>query len=133
MGKLAARKGDLVTATDTHIVMVSTPGGPVPTPMPFAFNGILNQSLSSNVKIAGQFAATQGSKARNTPPHVPQGGPFQKPPSNEGTVLLGSLSVRINGKPAARAGDQALTCNDPIDLPVGTVKVISNQTVRIGG
>jgi len=39
--------------------------------------------------------------------------------------------VRINGKPAARSGDTALTCNDPADLPVGTV--VAAGTVRIGG
>ena len=36
----------------------------------------------------------------------------------------------INGKPAARAGDKALTCNDPADLPAGTV--IAVGTVMIG-
>jgi uncharacterized Zn-binding protein involved in type VI secretion len=39
--------------------------------------------------------------------------------------------VTINGKAAARAGDTAETCNDPTDLPVGTVLAVS--TVMIGG
>jgi uncharacterized Zn-binding protein involved in type VI secretion len=39
--------------------------------------------------------------------------------------------VNINGKPAARMGDIALTCNDPSDLPVG--QVIAVSTVMIGG
>jgi hypothetical protein len=37
MGKPAAKKGDkIVSATpgDIHIVMVPSPGGPVPTPLP---------------------------------------------------------------------------------------------------
>ncbi|WP_395475366.1 PAAR domain-containing protein [Saccharopolyspora spinosa] len=45
--------------------------------------------------------------------------------------MVGSLTVRINGKPAARAGDPVLTCNDPVDLPVG--RVLAVGTVRIGG
>jgi uncharacterized Zn-binding protein involved in type VI secretion len=36
----------------------------------------------------------------------------------------------INNKPAARNGDTALTCNDPADLPIGTVVAVG--TVMIG-
>jgi uncharacterized Zn-binding protein involved in type VI secretion len=39
--------------------------------------------------------------------------------------------VLINKKPAARAGDKAQTCNDPVPLPVGTV--VATGTVLIGG
>jgi uncharacterized Zn-binding protein involved in type VI secretion len=38
--------------------------------------------------------------------------------------------VKVNGKPAARTGDKAVTCNDPSDLPVGTV--VAAGTVMIG-
>ncbi|HYH04521.1 MAG TPA: PAAR domain-containing protein, partial [Bacillota bacterium] len=82
-------------------------------------------------KIMGKPAATVDSIATNTPPHVPQGGPFQKPPSNQGKIQIGSATVKINGKPAARNGDPALTCNDPTDQPVG--KVVATGTVMIGG
>ena len=33
MGQPAAKQGDKVMATDTHIVMIPSPGGPVPTPL----------------------------------------------------------------------------------------------------
>jgi uncharacterized Zn-binding protein involved in type VI secretion len=79
----------------------------------------------------GRPAATVGSVAINTPPHLPIGGTFVRPPANQGTVLSGSQTVRINGKPAARAGDTALTCNDPNDMPAGTV--LATGTVLIGG
>ncbi len=117
--------------TDTHIVMIPSPGGPVPTPLPHPYTGQLDGSLSGDVNIDGMPAAVQGSTATNMPSHVPQGGPFQKPPSNRATVQLGSATVRINGKPAARNGDTAMTCNDPADLPAGTVVAVS--TVNIGG
>jgi uncharacterized Zn-binding protein involved in type VI secretion len=130
MRQPAAKQGDQVTAVDTHIIMIPTPGGPVPTPLPHPFNGVLTGSLSPNVNIMGRPAATQGSTADNTPPHIPQGGPFQKPPSNKAQVLIGSPTVRINGKPAARNGDMAMTCNDPVDLPAGTV--VAAGTVNIG-
>jgi uncharacterized Zn-binding protein involved in type VI secretion len=132
MGMPAAKQGDKVVAVDTHIVMVPSPTGQVPTPLPHAFAGILNSGLSANVKIMGMPAATVGSKATNLPPHIPTppGVSFQKPPTNQATVMMGSATVFINNKPAARNGDTALTCNDPADLPVG--KVVAVGTVLIG-
>jgi uncharacterized Zn-binding protein involved in type VI secretion len=77
-------------------------------------------------------AATVDSTADNTPPHIPTppGTAFQKPPANKATIKIGSPTVKINGKMAARNGDSAETCNDPTDLPVG--QVIAVGTVFIG-
>jgi uncharacterized Zn-binding protein involved in type VI secretion len=123
--------GDKITAIDTHIVMIpAAAGAPVPTPLPTPFNGTIDNNLSSDVMIEGKAAATVGSTATNTPPHIPVGGPFQKPPSNQGTIQMGSTTVFINGKQAARAGDPAMTCNDPVDLPIG--QVVAVGTVMIG-
>lgn len=130
MGMPAAKQGDQVIGTDIHIQMIPSPGGPVPTPLPSPFTGQLDGSLSSDVNIAGMAAATVGSTATNTPQHIPTAGPFQKPPANSATVLQGSTSVFINGKAAARMGDPATTCNDPADLPAGSV--IAAGTVFIG-
>ena len=132
MGQPAAKQGDRVVAVDTHIVMVpAPPGPPTPTPLPHPFAGLLSGGLSADVKISGRSAATVGSTADNVPPHVPAApGSFQRPPANKGTVQQGSPTVKINGKPAARNGDKALTCNDPADLPAGTV--VAAGTVLIG-
>lgn len=130
LGKPAAKQGDKVVATDTHIIMVPSPGGPVPTPTPLPFNGTITTNLSTDVFIEGKPAATVDSGAVNTPPHIPPGGPFQKPPSNQGKILVGSTGVFINGKPVARQGDQAITCNDPVDAPIGSVMAVG--TVFIG-
>jgi uncharacterized Zn-binding protein involved in type VI secretion len=130
MGQLAAKKGDLITATDTHITLVSSPAGPVPTPGPYEFNGIIDDNLSPDVNINGLPAATMGSTASNTPPHIPIGGPFQMPPTNKGIIITGSSTVSINGKPAARMGDTANTCNDPMGMaPVGQVTVNSGDVL----
>lgn len=131
MGQPAAKKGDQVVAVDIHIVIVpGTP--PVPTPLPHPFSGIINGNLSSDVKIMGMPAATVDSTADNTPPHIPTppGVSFQKPPANKATIKIGSQTVKINGKAAARNGDTAETCNDPTDLLVGTVVAVG--TVLIG-
>ncbi|HEX4939582.1 MAG TPA: PAAR domain-containing protein [Candidatus Kapabacteria bacterium] len=130
MGQPAAKKGDQIVGTDTHIVMIPSPGGPVPTPLPHPFTGQIDDALSSDVNIDGQPAAVVGSKASNMPSHIPQGGPFQTPPKDKAEIQMGSSSVFINGKAAARNGDTALTCNDPADAPVGTV--IAVGTVNIG-
>jgi len=130
MGQPAAKQGDQIMATDTHIILIPAGTSTVPTPLPHPFAGIIDGGLSSDVNIMGMPAATEGSTATNTPPHIPQGGPFQSPPSNRGTIKMGSATVKINGKAAARSGDMAETCNDPADLPVGTV--IAVGTVLIG-
>jgi uncharacterized Zn-binding protein involved in type VI secretion len=126
----AAKQGDKVVAVDTHIVMVPTAGGPVPTPTQLPFNGMIAQGCVPTVLIEGKPAAVVGSIAVNAPPHVPDKGSFQTPPTNQGTVMLGSATVLLGGKPAARAGDKVLTCNDPAPAPVGTVQCTS--TVLIG-
>lgn len=74
MGQPAAKQGDQIMATDTHIIMIPSPGGPVPTPLPHPFVGIINGDCSTNVKIMSMPAATVGSTAMNTPPHIPHGG-----------------------------------------------------------
>lgn len=131
MSQPAAKQGDTITATDIHIIMIPSPGGPVPTPLPHPFNGILDNGLSSDVLVEGRPAATVGSTATNTPPHIPQGGPFQIPPTNQGRIITGSATVLINGKQAARNADTAMTCNDPVEMPVG--QVIAAGTVLVGG
>jgi uncharacterized Zn-binding protein involved in type VI secretion len=131
MGQPAAKQGDKITGVDVHILLIPAAAGvPVPTPTPMPFNGILSSGLSSDVFIEGKPAATVDSMATNMPPHIPAGGPFQKPPSNQGKVLVGSTGVFINGKPAARQGDMAMTCNDPVDMPTGSVVAVG--TVFIG-
>ncbi len=129
MAQPAAKQGDQITATDIHII-IPPDGGSRSVPHPFA--GPLSESLSADVKIMGLPAATVGSVARNSPPHIPQGGSFQTPPTNRGTILRGSTTVMINGKPAARNGDQAQTCADP-SPNTGAKVVVSGGTVMIGG
>jgi uncharacterized Zn-binding protein involved in type VI secretion len=130
MGQPAAKKGDQVVAVDMHIVIIPSPPGTSPLPHPFA--GIISGGLSSDVNIMGMPAATVDSTADNTPPHIPTppGTGFSSPPSNKATIKMGSPTVKINGKMAARNGDTANTCNDPSDLPVG--QVIAVGTVLIG-
>lgn len=133
MGMPAAKQDDDVIGVDTHIVMVPTAGGPVPTPLPHPFTGKLSGQLVATVKIGGKAAATVDSVAAAQPSHTPTppGTSFQSPPKNQGTVTMGSGTVKLGGKAAARAGDTVDTCNDPSDAPVGSI--LAAGTVMVGG
>src|SRR6266540_1966467 len=48
-----------------------------------------------------------------------------------GETQQGSPTVLINDRAAARDGDPAKTCNDPTDLPVGTV--VASSSIIVGG
>jgi uncharacterized Zn-binding protein involved in type VI secretion len=129
MGAPAARQGDTVTATDQHIVVTSGASSTVPLP----FSGTIQSDTVDTVLIDKRPAAVVDSVAKNVPPHVPPpGSSFVTPPSNQGTVAMGSSTVSIDGRAAARVGDPVRTCNDPVDLPVGRVTT-GSSTVTIGG
>lgn len=123
MGAPIATMGAQVVGVDIHIVMVPSPGGPVPTPLPHPFSGKITGGVVATVNVGGQPVAVKGSMATNAPPHLPTppGTSFQKPPANQGTVEIGSFTVNIGGQPAARVGDPVRTCNDPADQPVGSI------------
>jgi uncharacterized Zn-binding protein involved in type VI secretion len=101
-------------------------------PLPHVFSGAVNADTVATVKIGGQPAAVVGTRAANQPAHLPMppGVSFQQPPSNSGSVFIGSATVKIGGKAAARAGDPVTTCNDPADLPAGSL--VAAGTVMIG-
>lgn len=128
MSPPAARLGDRIVALDMHLIQPPPPATPVMVPHPF--NGIITGNTSPNVTIAGAAAATVGSTATNTPPHIPIGGSFVNPPTNQGSVQAGSATVSINGRAAARAGDTARTCDDT--GRIGGL-VVAAGTVVIGG
>jgi len=131
-GQPAAKQGDIVQSIDMHFVMVPSPGGPIPTPLPHPFVGQISGGLSSNVRIMGMPAATLNSTATNQPQHIPIGGPsFQIPPTNQATITMASMTVKINGKGVARTGDQARTCDDVNPSPHGVVIAVGN--VLVGG
>jgi uncharacterized Zn-binding protein involved in type VI secretion len=117
----------MVTGSDTHLVSV---GGAPLSAVVLLFRAPLTDGLSPDVRIGGLAAAVLGSGGTNQPPHMVPGGVFPRPPTNRATVQTASATVRINGRFAARNGDSALTCNDPADVPIGTVVAVG--TVRFG-
>ena len=130
MGVPSAKEGDKVVGLDIHVIMIPSPAGPVPTPIPMPFTGQLDGALASSVLIDNKHAAVKGSTATNQPSHIPAGGPFQTPPTNKGTVDMGSDSVFFDNEKAARMGDIVKTCNDPTEAPNGVI--IATGTVLVG-
>jgi uncharacterized Zn-binding protein involved in type VI secretion len=130
MGQPAAKQGDMVVGVDIHIYNIPSPGGPVPTPLPSPFSGQLDSGLIQNVLVMGQPVAVMGSVAHNQPPHMPQGGPFANPPTNDGSVMQASTTVLAGGKGIARNGDPVQSCMDAgwASQP----KIIAVSTVMVG-
>jgi uncharacterized Zn-binding protein involved in type VI secretion len=130
----AARLGDAVVGVDIHVVLVPSPTGTAPTPLPHPFSGTITSSTVSTVLIGGQPAAVVGSVATNSQPHVPTppGTSFSRPPANRGTVSSGSSTVLADGKRLARLGDRVRTCNDPLDRESSVIQS-GATSVLVGG
>ncbi|GEA84380.1 MAG: PAAR domain-containing protein [Cellulomonas sp.] len=123
MGSPAVGQDAQVVGVDIHIVLVPTPAGSVPTPLPHPFVAKVSGATVSTVKIAGKPAATKDSTTENSPKHIamPPGVSFQSPPSDAGTVDQASSTVKVGGKGLARVGDLVTTCNDPSDQTTGAI------------
>ena len=120
----ATRLGDNVVGVDTHVVLVPSPSGSTPTPLPHTFSGTITSGTVDSVIIAGRPAAVVGSVATNSEPHkpTPPGTSFVRTPANRGTVSSGSASVLAAGKALARVGDRVRSCNDPVDLESSAIE-----------
>jgi uncharacterized Zn-binding protein involved in type VI secretion len=130
MGTPAVVMGDKVTGTCAiHQIPNPASGAPQPSP-PMPFSAPLLQGLVPDVLISGKPAAVMGSSGYNTPPHVGlhPSDPYMVPTMQEGRVVVGSATVLIGGKPAAKTGCQVSTCAQVPGTIAGTA-----STVLIGG
>ena len=130
MSAPAAKLGDRVVGLDLHHVLVPSPAGPVLTPTPLPFTGRLVDGLSRSVSIDNLPAALKESAALAYPPHESGAGAFHKAPANRAVIAAGSTTVFIDNKGVARAGDTAITCNDPVDAPNGVLLADGSVFVR---
>ncbi|MGH8899275.1 MAG: PAAR domain-containing protein [Egibacteraceae bacterium] len=129
MGTPAAVMGDRISATCAAHMIPGAMGAPQPSP-PLPFSAPLLQGLATKVLIAGKPAAVQGSSGYNAPPHVGlhPSDPFMVSMQQQGTVVMGSATVLIEGKPAAKTGSTCVVCGGLPGQLVGTA-----ATVLIGG
>jgi len=130
MGTPAAVMGDQVTGTcPLHQMPNPATGAPQPAP-PLPFAAPLLSGLATRTLISGKPAAVQGSSGLNTPPHLGlhASDPFMVPTTQRAQVTVGSSSVLIEGRPAARTGSTCTIC-------AGTPGQLNGSaaTVLIGG
>ncbi|MEO1417150.1 MAG: DUF6531 domain-containing protein [Bacteroidota bacterium] len=116
---IGAKHMDPVMGIDIHIVMVPTPAGPVPTPLPHPFIGMVFDPMDlvpivgATVIVNGMPVGVAGTGAKNIPPHFPIGGPTfgPPPPGNEGEIFMGSMTVLADGEPFSYTALPVLSCS----------------------
>jgi RHS repeat-associated protein len=120
---IAAKHLDPVLGIDVHIILIPTPVGPVPTPLPNPFVGMVLDPfdylplVGATVFINGLPRAQAGTGGIAIVPHLPLGGPFgPPPPGNEAEVFMGSATVATDGDAQSYLGLLALTCQS-IGMP----------------
>ncbi len=111
---------DPIIGVDIHLIQLPAPGPPVPIPHPY-IGMIFDVTdyipfIGATVKVNGLPRAKAGTSGQALPPHIPIGGTFIKPPTNESETFLGSATVAADGDPLVYAGLPILTCQD-IGMP----------------
>jgi RHS repeat-associated protein len=115
---IAAKHMDPLVGVDIHIIMIPSPVGPIPTPLPHPHVGMLFDPmdyvpmLGASVWINGLPRGVAGSNGQALPVHIPMGGPFMKPPSNESEIFMGSATVVVDGDPQSFLAMPVLSCQD---------------------
>jgi len=115
---IAAKHMDPLVGVDIHIIMIPSPAGPIPTPLPHPYVGMVFDPmdyvpvLGATVYINGLPRGVAGSSGQALPPHIPMGGPFMKPPSNESEIFMGSATVVVDGDPQSFLALPVLSCQD---------------------
>lgn len=111
---LAAKHMDPVVGIDMHMVQPPPPAPPVMLPVPFV--GYLidpaDYAGGCTIHVNGLPRARAGTPGMGCPPHVPPGGMFVKPPTNECEMYQGSSTVVFDGDAASAMGHQVLGCHD---------------------
>lgn len=126
MGTPAAVQGDLINATCVaHQIPNPASGVPQPGP-PFPFSAPVTVGCDPTVLIAGKPAVVAGASGMNTPPHVGLhlSDPHAVPATQQGTVLDGSPSVLVGGRPLARTGSACSVCFGAPGQIVGTASTV---------
>lgn len=119
---IAAKHFDPLVGVDTHIILIPSPAGPIPTPLPHPYIGMVLDpfdyvpKLGATVYVNGLPRGQAGTNGQALPPHIPMGGPFAKPPTNESEIFMGSATVLFDGEPQSFLGMPVLSCQD-IGMP----------------
>src|SRR6187402_3287696 len=126
----------MVLGVDIHILLVPMPPAPapVPTPLPLPFTGLvidpvgvaIGAAMGGGTVLINSIIATNcGTNVMNLPFHPPAPFPAAKGKLDDDALLIfGALNVEISGSLAVRFGEIALSCNDPVRMPVSVVLAV---------
>jgi RHS repeat-associated protein len=117
---LAVKHFDPIMGIDVHIVQPPGPVPPVPIPHPY-IGMVLDVMdylpvIGATVHVNGLRRGQGGTAGQAIPPHIPIGGMFVKPPTNESELFLGSATVAADDEPLVYGMLPVLTCQD-IGIP----------------
>ena len=134
---IAAKHLDPIVGVDVHIILIPTPAGPVPTPIPTPYVGMVFDPvdylpfIGATVYINGLPRAQAGTGGIALVPHLPLGGPFgPPPPTNESEVFMGSSSVAVDGDAQSHLGLPVLSCQS-IGMPTGAHGMGGSQDYQL--
>jgi uncharacterized Zn-binding protein involved in type VI secretion len=126
VGTPAVVEGNQITGMCPIHQIPSPSGGPMLGP-PMPFKAALSDGLVDSVVIGGHKAAVLGSSGTNSPAHagLHATDPFAVAKTQIGHITMGSATVLIGGKPAARVASQATCCGTvPGTLVPGVATVL---------
>jgi RHS repeat-associated protein len=117
---LAVKHLDPIMGIDTHIVQPPGPVPPVPIPHPY-IGMVLDvmdyiPKIGATVYVNGLPRGKGGTAGQAIPSHIPMGGVFVKPPTNESELFLGSATVAADDDPLVYGMLPVLSCQD-IGMP----------------
>ncbi len=138
---VAAKHYDPVIGIDIHIIQPPGPVPPVPVPHPF-IGYVLDPMdyvpiVGATVFINGLPRGLAGTQGIGMPPHIPIGGTFVKPPTNECEIFMGVATICCDGDALSCLTMKALSCHcigmPPIPRPwkKGSVKSLMLPTSTV--
>lgn len=148
---IAAKFGDPVLGIDLHLVLVPTPAGPVPAPLPHPFIGIVFDPLGAAIGAGisavfggGGLVLINSLPAGNTgtdvkgQPHLPTPPGVSFAPNDipdfQGTLVTGSKTVSFAGSSAGRLTSLVSSCGFPLNLPTSVcLSIPVGAPVLVGG
>ena len=148
---IAAKFGDPVLGIDLHMVMVPTPAGPVPTPLPHPFIGVVfdptGAAIGAGISAVfggGGLVLINSLPAGNTgtevkgQPHLPTPPGVSFAPNDvpdfKGTIVTGSKTVSFAGSSAGRLTSLVSSCGFPLNLPTSVcMSIPMGAPVLVGG
>ncbi len=133
----AAKHTDPIVGMDMHLVQPPGPVPPIMVPIPVA-GMVLDpadyEDGACTVLINGLPRARAGNVCKLSPPHVPIGGVFVKPPTNEAELYQGSSTVVVDGEAQSAMGHQVLGCHDVgAPAPTRSWKSVSATSLMMAG